>query len=194
MNPTIKRLLHAAVAVGVFAFGMVLAPNANAGCADGPLKGLLNSQGPSSMKPVSYRLTSASGPSNDNPQPAGSDIVGMWQFTFLVNGDRFDWGFTQFHSDGTEITNSALRAPATGNICMGVWKKTGPSTYKVTHRALSYDPGGTLLGLAIIGEEIRVDKNGQAYSGSFILDAFDVLGHNVAHVAGNITATRVTVD
>jgi hypothetical protein len=146
------------------------------------------------MKPVSYRFTSVSSQSNNNPQPAGSDITGMWQFAFLINSDRIDWGFTQFHSDGTEITNSALRAPATGNFCLGVWKKTGPSTYKVSHRALSYDPGGTLLGLTIIGEEITVDKNGQTYTGTFSLDAFDILGHNVFHAAGNIAATRVTVD
>jgi hypothetical protein len=189
-----KRFFHAAVAVGVFAFGTVLAPNANAGCADALLKTSFNSQGPSSMKPVSYRLTSAAGQSNDNPQPAGSDITGMWQFAFLINGDLIDWGFTQFHSDGTEITNSASRAPATQNFCLGIWKKTGPSTYKVTHRALNYDPGGTLLSLIILGEEVRVDKKGDAYTGTFTIDFIDTLGHNIGHGAGNITAKRITVD
>jgi hypothetical protein len=118
----------------------------------------------------------------------------MWQFVFLVDGQSIDWGFTQFHSDGTEITNSALRAPATGNYCMGVWKKTGPSTYKVTHRALNYDAGGTLLSLGIIGEEITVDKAGDTYTGTFTVDFFDMVGHNVGHGVGNITARRITVD
>jgi hypothetical protein len=194
MSSTMKRFLHAAVAVGVFALGTVLAPNANAGCADAALKVSFNSQGPSSVKPVSYRLTSASRQSSDNAQPSGSDITGMWQFAFLVNGQLIDWGFTQFHSDGMELTNSALRAPATGNYCMGVWKKTGPSTYKVSHRALNYDAGGTLLSLGIINEEVTVDKKGDTYTGTFTIDFFDSLGHNVGHGAGDITAKRITVD
>ena len=193
MNVSMKKLLHAAVALGVFAFGTALVPNANAGCMDPPLKVSFNSPRTSSITPVSYRLTRAPGPSSDNA-PAGADLVGMWQFAFVVNGQLNDWGFTQFHSDGTEITNSALRAPATGNFCLGVWKKTGPSTYKVTHRALSYDPGGTLIGLAVIGEEVMVDKKGDTYTGTFTLDFFDSLGHNIGHAAGDIKAQRISVD
>jgi hypothetical protein len=47
-------------------------------------------------------------------------------------------GFSQWHSDGTEILNSS-RPPATSNFCLGVWEKTGPFAYKLNHFALSSD-------------------------------------------------------
>jgi hypothetical protein len=34
-----------------------------------------------------------------------------------------DWGFQQWHSDGTEITNSGGQLPATGNFSTGSGNK-----------------------------------------------------------------------
>jgi hypothetical protein len=92
---------------------------------------------------------------SDN-EPAGAAIVGFWKFTFvsqnnpgIPDGTVLEVGYAQWHSDGTEITNSS-RSPATGNFCLGVWKKTGPSSFKLNHFALSFDLSGKPVGGANI--------------------------------------------
>ena len=65
-----------------------------------------------------------------NSTPAS--IVGLWAVTFLFgNGpDVFDHGFELWHADGTELTIDVAVPPAAGNICVGVWEKTGPRSVK----------------------------------------------------------------
>jgi len=133
-------------------------------------------------------------------QSEGASIVGMWSFQFVTknsppfpDGIVIDAGYAQWHSDGTEITNSS-RPPASGNFCLGVWKKTGPSTYKLNHRGLSWDPiTQTFIGPAIIQEEVTVDHGGNSFSGKFTIDQFqnDVL---IAHLEGEVTGVRFLVD
>jgi len=102
-------------------------------------------------------------------------------------------GFSQWHSDGTEILNSS-RPPATSNFCLGVWEKTGRSTYKLNHFALSSDLNGNLIGLANIREDVTLDASGNNYSGTFSIDQYDLAGNTLAHIVGNISASRITVD
>jgi len=52
-------------------------------------------------------------------------IVGFWKVTFVAQGNPgipdgavIDFGYAQWHGDGTEILNSS-RPPATGNFCLG---------------------------------------------------------------------------
>src|SRR5262245_23536045 len=68
-------------------------------------------------------------------------IVGLWHITFLVGHgpDVFDEGFEQWHSDGTEITIDVAVPPAAGNICLGVWEKTGPRSVKLHHVGWNWD-------------------------------------------------------
>jgi hypothetical protein len=178
--------------LGALALGAMLTTNAFAGCGD-----LEKSAQPKTMKSIAYFQGGGSG----DDSPAGADIVGMWKFTFqsknspgIPDNLTIDWGFTQWHSDGTEITNSATRAPATQNFCLGVWKKVGPSSYRLNHQALSYDPNGNLMGIAVITELVAVDKSGNAFSGDFSIDVYDVQGHPLHHVQGLVLATRITAD
>jgi hypothetical protein len=135
-------------------------------------------------------------------------IVGMWHVTFTAEGNNpgppdgapIDNALVVWHSDGTEIMNSA-RPPQDGDFCMGVWKKTGRSTYKLNHFAwggndTSNAPGGigNPAGPTRIFEEIRLSPDGKHYSGRFTLDAYDTSGNVVAHIVGTIQATRITVD
>ncbi len=107
-----------------------------------------------------------------------------------------DFGYAQWHSDGTEFMNSGGRAPATQNFCLGVWKKTGPSTYKLNHVALSYDLiSGTLNGNVSIRELVTVDHSRNNFAGTFTIDVFPPGGSTpVAHLAGQITGQRITAD
>ena len=123
--------------------------------------------------------------------PGNHAIVGMWSFN-MTAGAFSDFGYQQWHSDGTELMNSGGRAPATQNFCMGVWKQTAPSRYHLNHFALSYDSSGVLNAKVNIKEDVTVDASGTTYSGSFTLDVYDPHTNAVLqHLAGRVTARRV---
>ena len=67
----------------------------------------------------------------------------MWHVVFTAqtqNGDAIpvpggvviDNSVVVWHSDGTEIMNSA-RSAQDGNFCLGVWKRTGERPYLLNH-------------------------------------------------------------
>ena len=120
-------------------------------------------------------------------------IVGMWSFKMTSGGQTADFGYQQWHSDGTELMNSGGRSPASQNFCMGVWRQMAPSKYHLNHLALSYDPStGTLNARVNIKEDVTLDPTGMTYSGSFTIDVYDPSGTTaVAHQSGQVTAQRV---
>jgi hypothetical protein len=106
-----------------------------------------------------------------------------------------DFGYTQWHSDGTEITNSGGRAPAIENFCLGVWGKTGFNTYELNHFAFNYDAAsGAMTGILQVREQVTLPPSGDSFTGTFTVDAYDTKGNHIDHVGGNIPGTRVTVD
>jgi len=133
-------------------------------------------------------------------------IVGMWSFQFIslgnttrspsiADGTQLNFGYTQFHSDETEILNAGARSPAQENFCLGVWQQTGNFTYQVNHFALNYDATtGTLLGRIIVIEMITVSPGGTALSGTFVETVYDTKGNQTDHLTGQVTAQRITVD
>jgi hypothetical protein len=122
-----------------------------------------------------------------------SSIVGLWSFQFLAGSNMVDFGYSAWHSDGTEIMNSGGRSPATENFCLGVWAQTGPSHYKLNHWALSYDTSGTLNAFVNIREDVIV--TGPTYSGTFTLDVYDPKTKAaLQHIGGRVVAKRVTIN
>ena len=108
----------------------------------------------------------------------------------------YDEGFDVWHADGTEILNDNGVPPAQGNVCLGVWKKTGPRTYKLKHLAWNWDINnqGMLTGTLIIHETVTVDADGDSYTGSFTFDFYDLNGNFSKEDAGYLEATRIFVD
>jgi hypothetical protein len=166
------------------------AQSSSAGC------GFFQGQKPApSLKPASLQLLS-------NTDSESTSIVGLWNFTFVSEGNPgipdgtvLDTGYVTWHSDGTEITNSGTRSPVTGNFCMGAWKRTKRSTFKLNHFGLSWDPTGTVfIGPANLRSEVVVARDRKSYSGTFTVDQYDTNGNVLAHVAGNVSAQRVTAD
>jgi hypothetical protein len=104
-----------------------------------------------------------------------------------------DWGYSEWHSDGTEIMNSGGHTPASGNFCLGVWRQTGPNSYHLKHFPLAYNPAtGQLAAKIILTEDVTVGRGGDSFSGPFTLDVYDPTGANLLqHVAGTITGKRV---
>jgi hypothetical protein len=179
--------------------GMGLVAEASAGC--GNLEGLkvgaiqpLPRQGMDQYRPSSLLLVADHEGSVDR-------IVGFWKVTTVSEGSPgipdgtvINDGFTQWHPDGTEILNSSHPA-ASGNFCLGVWKKTGSFHYTLNHFILSSDPStDTLSGRGQLREEIELDHGGDSYLGTFTSDQYDLSGHLLRHVQGTVTGTRITVN
>jgi hypothetical protein len=172
------------------------APLAYAGCPipDGAVViGRLGGQ----IKPMAY--AAAAGLSNDDDRDV--TIVGLWEVSLVSKGNPgipddavLDSGYATWHSDGTEIMNSS-RPPKSGSFCMGVWKKTGRSAYRLNHVALSWDPtGNTFVGPARIREQVTVGRSGDTYTGTFTIDQYDPAGTLLVHLTGDIVAHRITAD
>jgi hypothetical protein len=185
-------------ALSVLALAAMVAPAAHAGC------GLYTPlPHPASWQPqiASPRLVLAAF-DDEAAAPHGPSIVGTWKehwisegSTGIPDGTEVDAGYASWHSDGTEINVSGMRAPLTGDVCLGVWIKTGPRTYQLNHFGISYDPTGAILvGPARIQQWLTLDPNGNATSGKFTIDQYDEAGNLLAHVQGKVIGTRVTID
>jgi len=129
-------------------------------------------------------------------------MVGTWKEHWISEGSdgipdgtEIDAGYAQWHSDGTEINISGLRAPMTGDVCLGEWIKTGARTYRMNHFGISYDSTGqNLVGPARIQQWLTLDAKGDATTGKFTIDQWDESGNLLAHIQGNVIGTRVTMD
>ena len=195
MKTIFKRF---ATAMGIILIGAVLTTSASAACGNQPAA-LHRQSGNGSNPSGSLVMTHFS---FEDP------IVGMWKVTFIAKGNPgqappdetvIDAAIVQWHADGTEIMNSG-RPAQDGNFCLGVWEKTGYNKYKLNHFALGNDPAnapsgiGNPAGPTHIRETITLSRDGNQYSGSFILDATDTAGNIGPHIVGVIKATRITVN
>lgn len=184
---------------GAFAIallGPALVSTASADCTyrGAPAAGVALPQ--SGSAPAGYE---ASLVSTANDRRADDGIVGFWRTKLVSEGNAgiddgtvIDDGFSQWHSDGTEMIVS-LFAPATGNICLGVWEKVGPSSYTLNHFGFAFDANGVFLGLAQIREHVVLDRRGHRFGGTFTFEQYDLAGALVARLAGRVIATRITV-
>ena len=203
------RPLLAALVLSVAGFSIANSAQAGCGFVPSPLKP--NAWNPSTQASPMLRFADYR-PGSDgrflliNDDGAWHNdvgIVGMWRFKLVApNGMVVDDGYSQWHSDGTEIQNSGVHAPITSNFCLGVWKQVGSDTYQLNHFPLAWDMTGQSPANAIqITETVKLtDKDHM--TGTFKLkvyvwttpDSLDVApGGPVATVTGTITATRVTI-
>jgi hypothetical protein len=186
-------------ALSALVLAAIVAPAAHAGC--GLYRPVPHA---ASWQPqiASPRLVLAALTNDEGATPPGPSIVGTWKEKWISEGSEgipdgteVDAGYAQWHSDGTEINLSGLRAPLTGNVCLGEWIKTGARTYQMNHFGISYDStGANLVGPARIQQWLTLDSKGDSTSGEFTIDQWDESGNLLAHVQGNITGTRVTMN
>jgi len=190
MKAAFKKIT-AALAVALVS--LILGAVANAGCGDIPKPGV-------SLQPQAWQGMGVGSASLLQVSENADAIVGFWQVTLTAKGNPgppddtvIDKGFSQFHSDGTEILNSS-RAPVTQSFCLGVWKKVSPGHYKLNHFPISWDQNSNLVGVANIREDIFLSRNGKSFTGTFTIDQYDQSGNTLAHLMGVVSATRITVD
>jgi hypothetical protein len=137
---------------------------------------------------ASIKLPAVAHADFDFPSPYGDPtIVGLWHV------DTFD----TWHADGTEFENAFL-APAVGDICMGVWKKTGAHSVKLHHVGWIFDPStptATATSTFTLDEDVTVAPDGKTYSGKFTFKIWNLDGSpTTTLITGTIAATRIPVD
>ena len=179
----------------LFAVGalvLLLQPSAQAACAAGGGKvGLASSKLALKLQKQAPNGQSENGNSNN------SSIVGLWHTTFLFEGGVWDEAFEQWHSDGTELAVDNAVPPLLGNVCVGVYKQSGPRTYKLRHVTWNWDPSGApLAGTFLLLMTVTVDPHGDTFSGNWVSDSFDTFGNKIdeLHFEGSVSAERITVD
>jgi hypothetical protein len=198
-----SNVIAVAVTVGLVLLATGFAGPASAGCSEFDARKLIVltaghewiSQDRVAFMPATYLRVSDQGDDR-------AVIVGLWKFAFTAKGNKgipdgapIDAGLVTWHADGTELMNSS-RPPMTQSFCMGVWRQTGHSTFKLNHVALGWDPTGSVfVGPASIREEVTVDSTGNSYAGTFTIDQYAIDEQTVlAHVTGTIAAKRLTAD
>lgn len=135
-------------------------------------------------------------------------IVGLWAFKYLSKGNLstlgipdgtvLDGGNTLWYADGNENTVSGVRAPATGDVCLGVWIRTGEWTYELNHIGLSWNtdkgiPGGP----AFIKQFVTLGADKDSYTGTVTIRQLNPDGKTLstpAPIKGTILATRVKIN
>jgi hypothetical protein len=201
-----KCVRSLAIAASTLVLALLALPHAQAQCGNVPAS-LVH---PSSFHPQSgnAHLADAAFLKVLSEGGEGESIVGMWHVTFTANTMNgspisdtvIDNALVVWHSDGTEIMNSA-RPPQDGDFCMGVWEQTGKSTYKLNHFAWGgneYAPGtadgvvGVPAGPTHITESVTLSSGGNHFAGAFALDAYHT-DNTVTSFTGVVTATRITM-
>ena len=155
-------------------------------------------------------LAAAAQSGNSN---GGGSIVGLWQEVFTAlpgpnNPDPFifDFGFQQFHSDGTEFNSSGGVPPTIGNVCIGAWERRAGGVIQLRHVGWNFAGNEVLgdlpTGYFLLDVTLRTDSQGTAYSGTWKAASYDLgagpLGSGGpaqpgTEFAGTIQAVRISV-
>jgi hypothetical protein len=197
------RMTTLTAALGLL--GLAVAGQASASCMGGTPNPVAPNHNPGAMHmtPAIYRPGAIQGTSLIQVSDAADEtesIVGLWEFKFVGFGP--DYGTQAWHSDGTELIYSAGQNPETGDVCQGVWRKVGPSTYSLNHIAMGRPAPGAPFGLRVhIHAVVKVDESGNKYSGKYKAAVYSVSETDpfdesveVASGTGVITGTRVKPD
>lgn len=141
----------------------------------------------------------------------GHPLVGSWALTATFEGQQQPpltvANLVTFTSDGTMVTAIPPRLPgqtgspppaqdllrSTGH---GAWTPAagaGGDAAEVRFAYFVTDAQGNLAGIATVRGSIRLEGGGDAFAGSFVLDAADPAGRVTASSRGTVRATRIAV-
>lgn len=213
-----RQVARCAVVVAIAALAATYATAANAGCgswaptdASPPAVRTIPMPARAGLMDAVYRPGAEQfvRVRDDGDMHDDAGIVGTWRFTFVSDGTSYpvmipygavvDFGTVQWHADGTEFMISGGRPPSSGDVCMGSWEQTGPSTYRLKHIALAWASSDSMpsaspavyVGPAIIREVVTLNHARNAFEGSFTLDQYAKDEVTLLqHISGKVTATR----
>ena len=126
------------------------------------------------------------------PSTAGQpSIVGLWHDVHTASdGTLFLEGYDTWNSDGTESELGNL-PPASGALCVGVWKQRGTQVDLLTHVAWLYDLNNNNVGTLNFTEHNKVAQSGNHYVGTFTARFYDLKGNLMNEVTGTTAADRL---
>jgi len=128
---------------------------------------------------------------NNPHSTATGSIVGLWHDVHTASdGTLFLEGYDTWNRDGTENELGNL-PPATGNLCVGAWTKSGKTIDLTTHVAWLWDTNNEFVGTLNITEQNKVSTDGNSYSGSFDAKFYDPNGNLFQEVTGTTAADRL---
>jgi hypothetical protein len=198
----ITRCLNSPVLVILGLLGLMVSALANAACLNGVPP--TASGGAERLTPALYRPADEAGAYllrvNDSEED-NAPIVGLWKFK--LSGFLKDFGTQAFHAGGTETMFSAGVDPSTGDVCQGVWRRIGRSTYTLNHIAMAWTAPGAQYGVLIhIHMTINLAHSGDAFTGHYNVslfsatpdNPFDEKGGAFASGSGDVIASRVQPD
>jgi len=182
--------------------GLMAAAQTHAACLDS-VKKMTPTGGGGWFTPALYTPGNYPGPSllRVGDYDEDDSIVGLWKFK--LSGFLQDFGTQAFHAGGTETMFSAGVDPSTGDVCQGVWRRVGRSTYTLNHIAMAWTAPGAQYGVLIhIHMTINVARSGSAFTGHYSVslfsatpqNPFDESGGAFASGTGDVTASRVHPD
>jgi predicted small lipoprotein YifL len=194
----ISRAITLNLSAGIFV--AMCASKAFAGCGEIP-KGPFEFPEHAAESRV---LAAAAQEKASDDSPTTASIVGQWKVQFISTGNTghnppipdgalIDFGFKQWHSDGTEIQNSA-GVPG-GGFCLGTWVQTGFLGFELNHFPIAFDPTtGKVANYINLREQVTLAPDGTYYTGTFTENIYDPTGKQVDHLAGTVNAERITID
>ena len=123
-------------------------------------------------------------------KPANTDsIVGLWHASHYVNGSLLFDSLDQWFGDGNEIEFANI-APATGDLCLGVWTMSGKSV-SLWHTGWTFNSDGSPSGTMVLTETLKVSTGGTTFKGPFDVKFYDVDGNLLQDLSGKTTAERL---
>ena len=109
---------------------------------------------------------------------AGVFVVVFFAVDFFGYEFIFDFGFQQFHADGTELMISGGVPPTIGNVCIGAWEREANGVVRLRHMTWNW-AGNEVLGdlppgYFLLDVALRTDSQGTAYAGTWRAARFDL--------------------
>ena len=118
-------------------------------------------------------------------------IVGLWHDVHTASdGTLFLEGYDSWNRTGTENELGNL-PPATGALCVGVWKQRGKMVDLLAHVAWLYDLNNNFIGTLDITQQNKVSEDGNTYTGTFDAKFYDPSGNQFQEVTGTTAAERI---
>jgi len=120
-----------------------------------------------------------------------ASIVGLWHDFHIANdGTLFLEGYDTWSAGGTESELGKL-PPASGDLCVGVWKQAGTTIELTAHVTWLYDLNQNFMGTLNITERNVVSADGTIYTGTFEAHFYDPTGVQFKEVMGTTVAERL---
>jgi hypothetical protein len=180
-----RRVSYAAV-LAAFVGLVILPDRAEASCSAPPtLKkpGALSWAAPKVAALTTPLRAGAPPAAVQNGNQGSGPITGLWQNVFLAFPNTqdefiFDFGFQQFHTDGTELMISGGVPPTIGNVCIGVWERGAGGVITLRHVTWNWagdevlgDPPTGYFHLIVV---LRTNDQGTAYTGTWRAASYDL--------------------